>query len=142
MKITGRQTTTATLTDLYRAIDAGHPITMAFLKEERDQETGRKTGRLVETIRTVELYDLRTTHQGDIIARAMDRETGEARTIRLDRILNYTIHRTAYTVPHLDSDGLPVAHAPEVFYTAQQLIAREFAREDRAYLLDKYGLAA
>ena len=97
MRHTKNETTTQTLTRLVNALDKHHPITMTYLKEEKD-DAGKKTGRLVETTRTIEIYDIVTTKAGDVLIKAMDRETGEARSWRLDRIVSYTTHRTAYVI--------------------------------------------
>lgn len=97
MRHTKNETSTQTLTRLVAALDKQHPITMTYLKEEKD-EHGKKTGRLVETVRTVEIFDIVTTKAGDVLIKAMDRETGEARSWRLDRIRSYTTHRTAYVI--------------------------------------------
>lgn len=97
MRHTNRETTTQTLTRLIKAHDRQHPITLAYLKEEKD-DAGKKTGRLIETVRTVEIYDFTVTAAGDIVIKAMDRSTGESRSFRLDRIRTYSIHRTAYLV--------------------------------------------
>lgn len=97
MRHTKNETTTQTLTRLIKAADRQHPVTLAYLKEEKD-ENGRRTGRLVETVRTVEVYDFTVSAAGDIVIKAMDRSTGEARSFRLDRIQTYSIHRTRYLV--------------------------------------------
>ncbi|MFD5814402.1 WYL domain-containing protein [Streptomyces sp. NPDC127038] len=97
MRHTARETTTATLTRLIKALDRQHPVTVAYLKEEKG-EAGRKTGALVETVRTVEIFDVVISQAGDILIKAMDRSTGEARSFRLDRIRTYSIHRTRYLV--------------------------------------------
>jgi predicted DNA-binding transcriptional regulator YafY len=57
-----------------------------------------------ETIRTIEIHDVIVTNAGDIILRAADRDTQEMRSFRLDRIVSYTVHRTAYTVPRPAAD--------------------------------------
>ncbi|MDN3244148.1 WYL domain-containing protein [Streptomyces sp. ZSW22] len=106
MRHTNRETSTQTLTRLIKALDAKHPVTITYLKEEKDQ-AGRKTGRLVETVRTIELYDVVVSAAGDILLKAMDRETGEARTFRLDRIEAYTVHRSAYVVARPAADAKP-----------------------------------
>lgn len=108
MRHTANETSTTTLTRLIKALDAKHPATITYLKEEKD-ENGRKTGRLVETVRTVEIYDFYVSAAGDILIKAMDRETGESRSFRLDRLVSYTIHRTAYLVarPAADEDRRP-----------------------------------
>jgi predicted DNA-binding transcriptional regulator YafY len=111
MRRTNRETTTQTLTRLIKALDAKHPVTITYLKEEKD-EAGRKTGRLVETVRTVEIYDFYVSNAGDILAKAMDRETGERRDFRIDRLISYTVHRTGYTVarPAADEPKARPAH--------------------------------
>ncbi|MER6235969.1 WYL domain-containing protein [Streptomyces clavifer] len=139
MKITASETQATTLTRLLAAADRQHPVTITYLKEEKDQ-AGKKTGRLVETIRTVEVYDVRTTKAGNVTLRAMDRQSGEARTFRLDRIQAYTVHRTAFTVARPATDEpavtLPVASAPAT------VIGREIARDDAAYYADRYAILA
>lgn len=91
---TSRETTEATLTRLITAMDRQQPVTITYLKEEKDN-AGKRTGALVETLRTIEVYDFVVTQAGAITIKAMDRETGEARTFRLDRIRAYTVHRSA-----------------------------------------------
>ncbi len=97
MRHTANETSTTTLTRLIKAHDRQHPVTLAYLKEEKD-ENGKRTGRLVETVRTVEVYDFTVSAAGDIVIKAMDRSTGESRSFRLDRIQTYSIHRTRYLV--------------------------------------------
>lgn len=106
MRHTKNETQHQTLTRLIKALDANHPVTISYLKEEKD-ENGKKTGRLVETVRTIEVYDLVVTNSGEILIKAMDRETGESRSFRVDRITAYSIHRTAYVIER------PVADAKE-----------------------------
>jgi len=130
MKLTKNQTSARTLTDLYRAMDRQHPVTITALKEEKD-ERGRKTGNLVPTIRTLELYDIQVTAAGNVLLIGMDRETGKRRSFRLDRVLSYTAHRTAYLVPRATSaTDRPVTAAP-VFRTPAALTAYEIARDER-----------
>ncbi|MFE6931737.1 WYL domain-containing protein [Streptomyces sp. NPDC057699] len=139
MKTTTNETQAQTLTRLLAAADRQHPVTITYLKEEKD-ETGKKTGRLVETVRTIEVYDVRTTKAGNVTLRAMDRETGESRTFRLDRIQAYTVHRTAYTVARPartePTTVVPVASSPAT------VIGREIARDDAAYYADRYAVLA
>lgn len=106
MRHTKNETTTQTLTRLIKATDRQHPVTLAYLKEEKD-DAGRKTGRLVETVRTVEIYDFTVTAAGDIVIKAMDRSTGESRSFRLDRIRTYSIHRTRYLVARPAANDKP-----------------------------------
>lgn len=97
MRHTANETTTHTLTRLIKALDRQHPVTISALKEEKD-DNGKRTGRLVETTRTIEIYDIVVSQAGDILIKAMDRSTGESRSFRLDRIQSYSIHRTRYLV--------------------------------------------
>jgi predicted DNA-binding transcriptional regulator YafY len=97
MRHTKNETTTQTLIRLIKAADRQHPVTITALKEEKD-ENGKKTGRLVQTTRTIEIYDFYVSNDGNILIKAMDRQTGERREFRLDRLISYTIHRTAYLV--------------------------------------------
>ncbi|MEU6597869.1 WYL domain-containing protein [Streptomyces flaveolus] len=106
MRHTNRETTTQTLTRLIRALDAKHPVTITYLKEEKD-DTGRRTGQLIETVRTIEIQDFVVSQAGDILIKAIDRETGEMRSFRVDRIQAYTVHRTAYVVPVPAADDKP-----------------------------------
>ncbi|MFJ3283365.1 hypothetical protein [Streptomyces halstedii] len=126
MRHTDRQTTTKTLADLYRALDRQHVVTVSFLKEEKD-DTGKKTGRLVETVRSLEIYDVRTTRDGYIVLKAMDRETREARTVRLDRVTSYTCHRIGFVLDRPEATT-PAGHVIVVRSTAQ-VIARELGRD-------------
>ncbi|MFD6113612.1 WYL domain-containing protein [Streptomyces yangpuensis] len=130
MKHTTNETQTQTLTRLIGALDKHHPVTITYLKEEKT-ETGKKTGRLVETIRTIEIYDFKVSNAGDILITAMDRETGERRDFRLDRIQAYTVHRTSYTVAREPrTEDAPAKRAPQgiatvtVLYPVDAPIAR------------------
>jgi hypothetical protein len=126
MRLTAKQATAKTLADLYRSIDRQQVVTLTFDKEEKN-DAGRKTGRLVEDVRSVEPYDIQTTLAGDIVIKAMDRQTGESRTIRLDRVHAYTLHRIPFVIDR------PEATAPAskgiVVRSAKQLIARELGRD-------------
>lgn len=129
MKLTKNQTEQATLTHMYRALDRKHPVTITALKEEKDA-TGRKTGRLVPTVRTLELYDIQTTKAGNVLLIGMDRETRERRAFRLDRVLSYTTHRTEYLVPREAPAEKPARTAP-VLRTPAALVALELGRDER-----------
>jgi predicted DNA-binding transcriptional regulator YafY len=96
MRHTKNETTTHTLTRLITALDKQHPVTITYVKADG-----------TETIRTIEIYDIVISAAGDILLKAMDRETGEARSFRLDRLVSYTIHRTAYTVERPVADDKP-----------------------------------
>lgn len=94
MHHTIRETTEQTLTRLIKAMDAGAPVTITYTKADTSQ-----------TIRTIEIYDFTVTLAGDITIKAMDRETGEQRTFRLDRLATYTVHRSAtYCVTRDDAE--------------------------------------
>lgn len=114
MKQTAKQTTTATLTDLYRAIDRRQPVTLTYTKSDS-----------TTSVRTVEPYDLRTTKAGDIVLVGMDRETGERRTFRVDRISTYTRHTgTGFVVERADEIPAPVTPR-----SAAAIVARELGRD-------------
>lgn len=129
MKLTKNQPAGRTLAAMYRAMDRQHPVTITALKEEKD-ERGKKTGRLVPTVRTIELYDVQTTAEGNVILKAMDRESGEKRTFRLDRVLSYTVHRTAYVVSR-ETLAVPARPALVIPSTSAALIAFELGRDER-----------
>lgn len=99
MRHTKNETTTQTLTRLITALDKQHPVTITYTKADG-----------TETIRTIELYDIVISAAGDILLKAMDRDTAESRSFRLDRLVSYTIHRTSYTVPRPTAEEKP-AHA-------------------------------
>jgi len=101
MRHTKDETSTTTLTRLIKALDAKHPVTITYIKADD-----------TVTVRTIEIYDITVSAAGDIVLKAMDRETGEARSFRLDRLVSYTIHRTAYTVarPAADEPKTRPAH--------------------------------
>lgn len=115
MRHTGKQTQHRTLTDLYRALDKQHVVTITYLKPGETQPT----------VRTIEISELRTSsvkisktgeaRGGDIYILAMCRlraaelaerqaagedTTGEtaAREFALSGILSYTVHRIGYVL--------------------------------------------
>lgn len=116
MRHTKNETTTQTLTRLIKAADRQHPITITYLKEEKD-ENGKKTGQLVETVRTIEIQDFVISQAGDTLIKALDRETGEMRTWRLDRIQAYTVHRTRYVIETPAANDKPAHPAYELATT-------------------------
>jgi predicted DNA-binding transcriptional regulator YafY len=127
MKLTKNQTPNRTLSDMYRALDRQHPVTITALKEEKDA-AGKKTGRLIPTVRTIELYAIETTAAGNVILIAMDRESRARRTFRLDRLISYTTHRTSYVVPRETPADRPAPIAPT---TPAALVAYELGRDER-----------
>lgn len=126
MKHTARQLSETTITDLYRAMDRQNPVTITYVKADG-----------TTTVRTIEIYDIRTTKAGDVIVKAMDRQSGESRTFRVDRLISYTVHRTAYVIDR-PADETP---AP-VPATVAELTAYEIARDDREYFTTRYDHAA
>lgn len=103
MRHTKNETQHQTLTRLITCLDRRFPVTVSYLKEEKTDD-GKRTGRLTETVRTLEITDFVVSQAGDILIKALDRETGEMRSWRLDRIQAYTVHRTAYTVDRPTAD--------------------------------------
>jgi predicted DNA-binding transcriptional regulator YafY len=126
VKLTARQTSSRTTADLYRAMDRQHPVTITYTKADG-----------TETLRTIEIYDIRTTAKGDTILKAMDRTTGESRTFRIDRLVAYTVHRTAYVVPRDQPTTAPAAPA-----TVAAMVAYEIARDERPATARRFAPAA
>lgn len=116
MKLTAKQTQTRTLTDLYRAIDHQHAVTITY----RDADG-------TESIRTVEPYDIRTTKNGHIEVRAMCRLRGDARGFALHRIVSYTCHRIGFVLER--PEATTPASKGIVVRSERQLIARELGRD-------------
>jgi predicted DNA-binding transcriptional regulator YafY len=132
MKLTGRQTQTKTIADLYKALDRKQAVTITYQDENGD-----------ETIRTIEPYDIRTTKSGSIRVHAMCRLRGDARSFDVRRVTAYTLHRIAFVLDR------PQATTPAgqgiVARSANQLIARELGRDylpSRRITRDQTGLAA
>lgn len=76
-----------TLDVMKNAMKNARPVTITYVRADGS-----------ETIRTIETYEIKSTKSGDTIIRAMDRESGEPRSWRLDRILFYTVHRASFVV--------------------------------------------
>lgn len=124
MKHTANETSTATLTRFIKALDKRQPVTITYTKADGTQ-----------TIRTIELYDITTSAAGDILLKAMDRETGERRTFRLDRLVSHTTHRTTYTVPRptAEQPATPELATVTVLYTEEPAMTpgQQFAKRMR-----------
>ena len=97
MRHTANETSTHTLTRLIKVLDAKHPVTITYVKADGST-----------TVRTIEIFDVVVSAAGDILLKAMDRETGEARSFRFDRLVSYTVHRTAYVIERPAADDKPV----------------------------------
>jgi len=81
-------TSTQTLrTVIERAIAKQHPVTISYVTA---------SGRNV--VRTVEPYRISVSAAGDVLVKTMDRESGDYRRFRLDRITHYTVHRTYFSI--------------------------------------------
>jgi predicted DNA-binding transcriptional regulator YafY len=101
---TARETEQQTIARLIRAWDKQRPVTITYTKADG-----------TETVRTIEIYDVTVTKAGATIVKAMDRQSGESRTWRLDRIESYTVHAGSYTVPReVDETPRPMAAQPVV----------------------------
>jgi len=116
MRNTSRQTTTKTLADLYRSLDRRFAVTITYLDHDG-----------TETIRTIEIADIRTTKNGFIQVRAMCRLRGDARSFDLTRIVSYTCHRIAFVLEA--PEATTPAGRPTIVRSAAQLIARELGRD-------------
>ena len=128
MKLTGRQTQTKTLTDLYRALDRQRAVTITYLKP----------GETEPTVRTIEIMELRTTsvritktgeiRGGGIVIIAMCRLRQERREFHLAGVLSYTAHRMGYvlTPPANSTYERP---APQPVDDVQALFFYELARD-------------
>ena len=68
------------LADLYRAVDAGIAVEIAYVKVDGTQST-----------RIVEPAELAATSTGHITVRGHDRLRGEDRTFRIDRIVGHRL---------------------------------------------------
>lgn len=130
MRHTNRQTTYRTLTDLYRAIDRRHAVTITYLDQDGQ-----------ETVRTVEPYELRTTKAGGIVLVAMCRLRGDERHFDLSRVRAYTCHRIAFVLNQPEATT-PAGHATVVVRSVAQVVARELGRDYHPRTRTSHRLAA
>ncbi|HET6354674.1 WYL domain-containing protein [Streptomyces sp.] len=114
MKHTARQTSTRTLADLIRAMDGQRAVTITYIDSDGE-----------ESVRTIEIHDIRTTNKGRIIVRAMCRTRGEMRTFHPERIASYTIHRMRFVLD-APTGETRFTHAAE---TVAELISLEMDRD-------------
>lgn len=89
-----------------------HPVTISYAD---------KDGNL--SVRTIEVYAADRSKAGNRYFKAMDRETGESRSWRLDRISAYTIHRTAFLVERPAPTAAPVTLIPVTAESALYAVA-------------------
>ena len=137
MRHTAKQTQHRTLTDLYRALDHQHAVTITYLDEKGE-----------ETVRTIEIFEIRTSApvidgdtitEGPLMVHAMCRlrnaqmKTDPSirsaeRQFDVSRIIAYTIHRMAYvlTRPEPTTYERPT---PPPADDAQALFFYELARD-------------
>ncbi|MFR9794197.1 hypothetical protein ACL07V_37180 [Streptomyces sp. MB22_4] len=133
MRITAKQSSTKTITDLLRAADHRWATTITYT--DRDGET---------TVRTIEVHEIRTTKNGNIVIVAMCRkahaelearkaagedtskETAE-RHFQLAGMSAYTTHRIAFVLER--PEATTPASKGIVVRSEQQLIARELGRD-------------
>ncbi|MDQ0847763.1 WYL domain-containing protein [Streptomyces sp. V1I6] len=114
MKRTVRQTSARTLADLIRAMDGKRAVTITYIGGDGE-----------ESVRTIEIHDIRTTSKGRIIVRAMCRMRGEMRTFHPAQIVAYTIHRMRFVLDTPASETR-FTHAAE---TEAELISLELDRD-------------
>lgn len=96
---TSRETNDKTLNRLIRAWDRRRAVTLTYTKADGS-----------ETVRTIEITDVTTSKAGDVLIKAWDRQSGEMRTWRLDRIDAYTVHTTGYVIPVPAAQPVPAGH--------------------------------
>lgn len=118
MKHTHQQTRLRTLTDLYRAADHQHAVTITYLKP----------GDTHPTVRTVEIHDLRTTKAGGIVIIAMCRLRQAERQFHLSGIRSYTVHRIGYVLQR-PAPTIYAHPAPAPTTDAQAFFLYELARD-------------
>lgn len=128
MKHTSQQSSTKTLADLLRALDHQHAVTITYTDEHG-----------VDSVRTVELHEIRTNNKGDIEIVAMcrlraiemqsdDRITSAERAFNVARISAYTVHRMAYVLTRPEPTKY-VRPAPAPADDAVALFFYELARD-------------
>ncbi|MEU9064965.1 WYL domain-containing protein [Streptomyces sp. NPDC048430] len=114
MKRTARQSLARTLADLLAAMGGSRVVTITYTDRAGD-----------ETVRTIEIRDIRTTKKGAIVVSATCRLRGDKRTFRPEQIVAYTVHRMRFE-QDIPTDELSVARAAR---TAAELIALELDRD-------------
>ncbi|GAA3372327.1 hypothetical protein GCM10017744_103400 [Streptomyces antimycoticus] len=114
MKHTARQSPTRTLATLIRAMDDQRAVTITYISSDGE-----------ESVRTIEIHDIRTTRAGRIIIRAMCRMRGEMRTFHPAQIVTYTVHRMGFAMD-APADETPSTHMAK---TPRRLISLELDRD-------------
>lgn len=88
------------------AIMRERPVTITYLKQSKDgrgnlrweYREGARVPVLEPTIRTIEPWLIEHYRSSDAYVRGMDRDSGEPRSWRLDRIQKITYHRRGHNV--------------------------------------------
>ncbi|MEV3999164.1 WYL domain-containing protein [Streptomyces halstedii] len=81
-KRTVRQSSTRVLADLIRASNGKRAATITYVDSDGE-----------ETVRTIEIHDIRTTATGRVVVGAMCRMRGDMRTFYPERVTSCTVHR-------------------------------------------------
>lgn len=89
-----------------------HPVTISYTRADG-----------TTSVRTIEVYAADRSKAGNRYFKAMDRETGESRSWRLDRISFYTIHRTAFLIERPEPATTPVILIPVTAESALYAVA-------------------
>lgn len=78
-----------------RAIRLEQPVTFTYRELRKDPENPKRRieGEYEITVRTIEPYAIEQSAKGNWFIRSLDRQSGEFRSWRFDRILTYTPHR-------------------------------------------------
>lgn len=97
---------------IVKAMRLQHPVTISYA--DADGNT---------SVRTIEVYAANRSKAGNRYFKAMDRQTGESRSWRLDRISFYTIHRTAFLIERPAPTTSPVTLIPVTADSARYDVA-------------------
>jgi len=93
---------------MFKAADKGQPVTISYMKREKDlndhlvytiDADGHKVAKLVATVRTIEIHDIGLSEAGDVLLYGWDRQKGQVQSWRADRVLAYSVHRSAFVGP-------------------------------------------
>ncbi|MEV5703060.1 WYL domain-containing protein [Streptomyces anthocyanicus] len=132
MKLTGRQTQTKTLTDLFRALTNQHAVTVTYTDDKGET-----------TVRTVELHEIRTNGTGGIDLIVMCRLRQAERKLSLAGVSAYTVHRGMAYVLDRPAPTTYERPEPQPADDVQALFFYELARDkDDADYRPRVRLAA
>lgn len=104
--------------DLTKAMRMRRPVAITYTRANGS-----------ETVRSIEPFMITRNKDGDRYVRAMDRQSKESRTFRLDRIKAYTVggHKSRFLLEHPETDK----PSREVPTQAEIKRARQYAAADR-----------